>query len=692
MTRFKIVATLVVSFFLFGTTYYACQGMTPAQITEFASKKCNEGNCLCSNEVQKIVDGENYNIEVLRQYARGMTAEHMLTHGGSENIPVTCRAGLYLVENDPSWFLEYFAVQKRADIGLGNQELFSAGYFQQSLGHALLVLNHAIQKGHTQLEQAAAEWAKAYWAYLALASTPNSTRTFTYKSFPPPTGTKSHPNGHFGYGVGVVGTRAYPTQVRGVGTQSVFLALALDRPARSSSNLKPYGVHGGFRAFLVKTGFRGNSNDDFNLLQRSHTPREVGLTETDRAKLVEFINSNGTVNLDYVLNMIRPFPLFCEITFLRTTSGLITWYGNSERESNTCTPIKGGAYSAVSIVGDRGEILVRVKKDKDPTMGRVWRDGNQICSSSDMPTECIDIPGGNVVYEVSVGRSGAVCKAGACGGGGTPPPPPNPTPSTTTTTMQQPPASNPPSYISNCSHPGTLCLLGGRYQLAATWHNQFSNTSGNATAVRNTDVSGFFHFGDPSNIELITKVLNFNGTIKVFYGQLTNLRFTLYVRDSRTGTTRAYQNTPGDCGGLDNNAFTASFKIPKNEAVAKADYTSPRMPAAGNCRANANTLCLQGGRVKVTATWRNHYDGSSGTATVRPLTQVTGGLYFSDNSNLELLVKAVDFGSHYLVMYGTLSNLEYDLTVTDTVNGKTKTYHNAAANYCGGMDSVTFTK
>jgi hypothetical protein len=52
--------------------------------------------------------------------------------------------------------------------------------------------------------------------------------------------------------------------------------------------------------------------------------------------------------------------------------------------------------------------------------------------------------------------------------------------------------------------------------------------------------------------------------------------------------------------------------------------------------------------------------------------------------------KVIDYGDRIDFFYGTLSDLEYTLTVTDTNTGQTKSYHNAAGNYCGGLDGGAF--
>jgi hypothetical protein len=236
----------------------------------------------------------------------------------------------------------------------------------------------------------------------------------------------------------------------------------------------------------------------------------------------------------------------------------------------------------------------------------------------------------------------------------------------------------------NCPS-GTLCLLNGRFQVTATWNNQFDGSSGAAGAIRNTDLAGFLYFNDPTNIELIVKTVDLGDRISFFYGQLTNLRFTIRVVDTQTGREKTYTNTAGDCGAIDNNLTTTS------QAFFELDEsTEPALEAMATCVSNANTACLLGGRYQLQMTWRNQFDGSSGGGLARRLSDQTAAFAFTDLANLELLVKTLDFGDRVLVFYGTLSNLEYTLTVTEVASGRVKTYRNAAGNYCGGLDNNAF--
>jgi hypothetical protein len=96
-----------------------------------------------------------------------------------------------------------------------------------------------------------------------------------------------------------------------------------------------------------------------------------------------------------------------------------------------------------------------------------------------------------------------------------------------------------------------------------------------------------------------------------------------------------------------------------------------------------------GNRFHVAVDWRNPDDGTGGQASAVPLSGLTGAFYFGDRNNLELLVKVLDLG-RIDVLYGTLSDLEYTITVTDTATGAVKTYQNSAGSFCGGHDETAF--
>lgn len=233
---------------------------------------------------------------------------------------------------------------------------------------------------------------------------------------------------------------------------------------------------------------------------------------------------------------------------------------------------------------------------------------------------------------------------------------------------------------------GHLCLLKGRFRVSVTWRNQHSGATGVGGAIADTDLAGFFYFTDKNNVELIVKILDFGSEIKVFYSQLTDFEFEMTVLDTATGQSKVYRNTPGNCGDIDHAAFQIAAP-PAGDLLGEAATVTAE---AGSCRADADTLCLLDNRFALEVAWRNHYSGQTGIGTPRRLSNLTGAFWFTQPANLEILVKTLDFGDRILVIYGSLSDFEYSIRVTDTTTGAVEVYANPAGNFCGGLDADAF--
>ncbi len=232
--------------------------------------------------------------------------------------------------------------------------------------------------------------------------------------------------------------------------------------------------------------------------------------------------------------------------------------------------------------------------------------------------------------------------------------------------------------------PDTLCLLGNRFRVRVSWQNQFDGSSGVGRPIPRSNVTGFFSFGDPSNVELLVKILDFGGVVKVFWGQLTNLRYNLEVTDTATGRVQNYTNTAGDCGGIDQDFAASLLPAPMSQTI-----VSPLRKAAA-CRPGPNTLCLLRSRFAVEVDWRNPGNGASGRGGAAALSNVTGTFTFGDRSNVELMVKMLDFGDRIALFWGALSDLDYTIKVTDTATSTVKTYHSTPGTLCGGLDNNAF--
>jgi hypothetical protein len=112
----------------------------------------------------------------------------------------------------------------------------------------------------------------------------------------------------------------------------------------------------------------------------------------------------------------------------------------------------------------------------------------------------------------------------------------------------------PGTFSIDVTPPGTLCsisvsrlcLAAGRFRAEVTWGARDSPRLGQAVFI--TPNTGAFWFFDPTNLELVVKVLDgrsINGRFWVFYGSLTNVEFTLTVTDTQTGAVKAYANPQG---------------------------------------------------------------------------------------------------------------------------------------------------
>lgn len=119
------------------------------------------------------------------------------------------------------------------------------------------------------------------------------------------------------------------------------------------------------------------------------------------------------------------------------------------------------------------------------------------------------------------------------------------------------------------------------------------------------------------------------------------------------------------------------------------DRVLPRL----TCDEDMDTLCLLDGRFQAEVEWTDFQDqsGSGRVSDVR--TAKTGVFYFFDPENLEITVKALDGRGHngrFWIFYGSLTNVEFELTVTDTTTGLTKVYENPSGNFASVGDTTAF--
>lgn len=169
----------------------------------------------------------------------------------------------------------------------------------------------------------------------------------------------------------------------------------------------------------------------------------------------------------------------------------------------------------------------------------------------------------------------------------------------------------------------------------------------------------------------------YKAPIRMYYGtadpNYTGGSYDLLKQQwSRLGVPWEEDVRPGlQHGDLPLDAMAAGFQFVVSKAYPVNSSTTP-------CVADAATLCLRGGRFRLTVTWRD-FTGRTGTGTAVPLSEESGLFWFFDAANLEMLVKVLDgcaVTGHQWVFAAATTNVEYALTVTDTTTGAAAVYRN----------------
>lgn len=96
-------------------------------------------------------------------------------------------------------------------------------------------------------------------------------------------------------------------------------------------------------------------------------------------------------------------------------------------------------------------------------------------------------------------------------------------------------------------HENSIKLQGGRFLASVTWSAPDGRTGTGHPVAAASNTQGFSFFTQ-DNVDLSVKVLDgraLNGKFWVFYGSLTNVQFTLTVKDTQTGAQKTYMNNQG---------------------------------------------------------------------------------------------------------------------------------------------------
>lgn len=179
-----------------------------------------------------------------------------------------------------------------------------------------------------------------------------------------------------------------------------------------------------------------------------------------------------------------------------------------------------------------------------------------------------------------------------------------------------------------------------------------------------------------------------------FYTDLAPGTYRLVLDGSPNWQSFAYPSVP--CGRwFCDPQRGEEIVVAANQTVSLVEIQAAPLAPYTGCTPGETALCLNQGRYRVSATWRD-FAGASGAGTARGLTADSGYFYFFSPGNLEVLVKVLDgcdqrLGHHFWFYAAGLTNVQVELRVEDTLTGTVELYSNAlGSTFQPILDSAAF--
>jgi hypothetical protein len=251
----------------------------------------------------------------------------------------------------------------------------------------------------------------------------------------------------------------------------------------------------------------------------------------------------------------------------------------------------------------------------------------------------------------------------------------------------------------------TLCLA-GRFRVDVEWQAAGAGGGGRPLAIAK-DTGGFWFFS-PENLELAVKVVDgtaVNNRHWVFFASLTDVAFELTVTDMLTGEQRRYENAQGTMASrADTDAFPGGVfdgplaapapasGAPASRAPNEPGQTTGALSPCGGPVWCVTPLPLLDGRFLARVEWRVD-DGLYGYGNPHPFSRDTGLFSFFSPQNQEVALKVLDgrgVNGHFWVFFASLTDVEFDLVVVDSVTGEERTYHSPAGTMASRADVEAF--
>ncbi|MCB1035351.1 MAG: hypothetical protein KDD47_16120, partial [Acidobacteria bacterium] len=248
-----------------------------------------------------------------------------------------------------------------------------------------------------------------------------------------------------------------------------------------------------------------------------------------------------------------------------------------------------------------------------------------------------------------------------------------------------------------------LCLHEGRLGVELDWSDPQTRTPGIGQARSWSDTSGSFAVSQGGSADVVVKALDahlLNGSFWFFSGGVSEREVWVTATDFSTGRTRTFHHLPGDlCGQV---AFSSFGDEPLVPTQTSSESRAPTPPGPGETAALPDETCpvpldahlLQGNRFAVQVRWQTRRGGGrQGTARPASSSEESATYSFFRPENLDLLVQVLDRRQetgHFQVRWGALTDVAYQIDVTDLSTCELRTYTHSEGDLCGGSDAAAF--
>lgn len=237
---------------------------------------------------------------------------------------------------------------------------------------------------------------------------------------------------------------------------------------------------------------------------------------------------------------------------------------------------------------------------------------------------------------------------------------------------------------------GTLCLAGRfRVDVDPGPDDPDGPPPVRARAVPLTKNGGWFWFTRPEHPEVVVRATatpqppGSSPVWTVYASSLSSRPYDLRVRDVGSGRTESLSNHHGGEG---DGTLVATFPA-GGPGAGGEDLWFAALPEGG-CGGDSIDLCLHQRRFEVAVDWRDA-EGAGGAAVGDRLSDAAGWFRFLHPGEPELVVRVLDGrrdNGHWQVAFASVSDLGFELTVTDNRSGEAVVYEVAPGGPASHLD------